>query len=353
MHMGINAGLTIRHVDLEAPRADEVLIRTVACGVCHTDIWVHQHYTNPMILGHEASGIVERVGDDVENLSVGDHVVTAYSWCGECESCLKGRTWECDSFSENFEGYRADGSTPFSFDGEPVIPLMREGGFSSYMVCHKNAVIKIDTDLDLRMFAPLGCGIMTGAGSVLNYLKPEAGSSIAVFGTGCVGLSAIMAARMSNCAPIIAIDRVTSRLDLAMELGATCCIDSGKADVEKAIKEICSGIDYAFDTSGDYVLLESMRKTLNPNASACGVGIGGALMLNSSERNDGKTWATTDTGFSVPPVFIPYLIASHKAGKFPFEKMLSWYRFSEIEAAFTASRTCTAIKPVVLMDESE
>ncbi|MDR1998217.1 MAG: zinc-binding dehydrogenase [Candidatus Margulisbacteria bacterium] len=219
------------------------------------------------------------------------------------------------------------------------------------MVCHQNSVIKVEPGLDLRILAPMGCGIMTGAGSVLNYLKPKTGKSIAVFGTGCVGLSAIMAARIKNCEPIIAVDRVASRLELAGELGATHCIDSRKVDIEKTIKNICGGLDYAFDTSGDSRLLKAMCKTLKPNAAACGVGIGGALTLNARERRDGKTWAVTDTGFSVPQLFIPQMIAYYKAGKFPFEKMLRFYRFEEIEKAFAASRACTAVKPVVLLDE--
>jgi aryl-alcohol dehydrogenase len=350
VHLGANAGLAVRELDLEEPRPDEVLIKTAACGVCHTDIWVRQNYPNPMVLGHEASGIVERAGSDAGNFTAGDHVVTAYNWCGECEACREGRTWECYRFSENFDGLRPDGSAPFSLDGEPVVPLMREGGFSSFMVCHKNSVVKVDPSLDLRVLAPLGCGVMTGAGSVLNHLKPKPGHPIAVFGTGCVGLSAIMAARIAGCDPIIAVDRVPSRLELAAELGAAHCIDSEKVDIEKMIKNICGGVDYAFDTSGSSRLLEAMRKTLNPNASACGVGIGGSIALNARERHDGKTWATTDTGFSVPYLFIPKLIDYYKAGKFPFEKMLRFYRFEEIEEAFAASRECVAIKPVVLMD---
>jgi aryl-alcohol dehydrogenase len=134
VHFGINSGLAIRELDLEEPRPDEVLIKTIACGVCHTDLWVQQNYSAPMVLGHEASGIVERVGRDVKDLAAGDHVVTAYNWCGECESCRDGRTWECDSFGDNFDGLRPDGSTPFSLNGKPVIPLMREGGFSSRIV---------------------------------------------------------------------------------------------------------------------------------------------------------------------------------------------------------------------------
>jgi aryl-alcohol dehydrogenase len=350
VHFGKNTELVIQEIDLEEPRPDEVLIKTVACGVCHTDIWVQQNYANAMVLGHEASGVIERVGSNVETLAAGDHVVIAYNWSGECEACRRGQTWECDYFDDNFDGLRPDGTTPFSLDGKPVVPLMREGGFAAKMVCHKNSVIKIDPSLDLRSFGPLGCGIMTGTGSVLNYLNPESGRPIAVFGTGSVGLSAIMAARIAGCDPIIAIDRVLSRLDLAIELGATHRVDGEKTDIAKTIKNICGGVDYAFDTSGSSRLLDAMRKILNPGASACGVGISGTLALNEHERRNGKSWTTTNTGFSVPPLFIPKLLEYHKAGQFPFEKMLRFYRFDEINEAFAASRACIAVKPVVLME---
>jgi aryl-alcohol dehydrogenase len=218
------------------------------------------------------------------------------------------------------------------------------------MVCHKNSVIKVDPAFILRFLGPLGCGIMTGAGSVLNYLNPEAGCPIAVFGTGCVGLSAIMAARIAGCDPIIAVDRVASRLSLAVEFGATHRIGGKKADVAKAIRNICGGVDYAFDTSGSSRLLDAMRHVLNPGASACGVGIGGALALNELERQEGKSWMTTDTGFSFPLLFIPKLLEYHKAGLLPFDKMIRFYRFEDINEAFAASRECAAVKPVVLME---
>jgi aryl-alcohol dehydrogenase len=353
IHFGKGAKLAVREIDLEEPRPDEVLIKTAACGVCHTDIWVQQNYTDTMILGHEASGIVERAGRDVMGIASGDHIITAYNWCGKCEACRDGRTWECDHFSDNFNGLRPDGTSPYSLNGEPVVPLMREGGFSTYMVCQRNSVIKVDPSLDLKLLGPLGCGIMTGAGSVLNYLKPEAGCPIAIFGTGCVGLSAVMAALIAGCDPIVAVDRVPSRLELAKELGATHCVDGEKSEIAQTIKDICGGADYAFDTSGSSRLLEAMRKVLNPGASACGVGIGGSLPLTERERRDGKSWATTDTGFSVPALFIPKLLEYYKAGKFPYEKMLTFYRFAEINEAFKANREFRAVKPVVLMQKMQ
>ena len=142
-------------------------------------------------------------------------------------------------------------------------------------------------------------------------------------------------------------------MKLAAELGATHCIDEAKRDIEKSIKNICGKVDYAFDTSGSSQLLEALRKVLNSGASACGVGIGGYLVLNERERREGKSWKITDTGFSAPPIFIPRLLEYHRAGIFPFEKMLRFYRFDEIIEAFEASRSCRVIKPVVLLEEFE
>jgi aryl-alcohol dehydrogenase len=159
-----------------------------------------------------------------------------------------------------------------------------------------------------------------------------------------------MAARIAGCDPIIAVDRVPSRLALAVELGATHCVDGEKADIAKTIKNICGGVDYAFDTSGSSRPLDAMRHVLNPGAAACGVGIGGALALNERERQEGKSWTTTDTGFSFPPLFIPELLEYYKSGQFPFDKMLRFYRFEEINEAFEANRASAAVKPVVLME---
>jgi aryl-alcohol dehydrogenase len=343
--------MVIREADLAEPRDDEVLVKIAACGVCHTDLWARQNMgRGPMILGHEVSGIIQKTGKAVRHLEAGDHVVLAYTYCGVCDSCKDDRTYECDHFSDNFNGWREDGTSPLSIAGQPLAPLMRLGGFAAYTVCHKNGVTKVDAGLDLRILGPLGCGIMTGAGSVFNYLKPEPGKPIAVFGTGCVGLSALMAAKIADCNPIIAVDRIQSRLEMAEELGATHGISGGKKDIAGIIKKICGGLDYAFDTSGNALLLEGMRKVLNPGAAACGVGIGGSLVLNAAERRQGKSWETTNAGFSVPQKFIPQLIKWYQKGKFPFDTMIRFFPFDDINEAFAAARTGEVIKPVVILE---
>lgn len=214
----------MRELDLEDPRDDEVLVKVTACGICHTDIVMRG---GASLLGHETSGTVVKTGKKVRGFKPGDRVIATYTHCGVCSACKDNRTYQCEHFHRFFDGERPDGSTPFSLNGTPVFPLMRQGGFSTYTVCHKNALTGVVTALDLKSLAPVGCGVMTGAGSVMNYLKPAKGKPLAVFGTGAVGLSAVLAARVCGCAPIIAVDKIAARLDMAHEFGATCCLNTG------------------------------------------------------------------------------------------------------------------------------
>jgi aryl-alcohol dehydrogenase len=343
--------LAITELDLAEPRDQEVLVKISACGVCHTDLWVQdysRHY--PIVLGHETSGIIEKTGKGVTGLQPGDPVVLSYTYCGECEACRSGRTYECEHLYDFFEGLRLDGTSPRSLRGKPVAALIGQGGFAAYTVCHKNTVVKVDGGFDLQLLGPLGCGVLTGAGSVLNCLKPAKKKAIAIGGVGCVGLSALMAAKRSGCSPIIAIDRIPGRLEMAKELGATHCINGDETDISAEIKKFCGGVDYAFDTSGNRRLLDALRIRLNPGASACGVGIGGSMNLSRKEKEQGKTWEDTTAGWSVPQKLIPRLLAWHKAGKFPFDRMIKVFPFDEINEAFEANRSGSVIKPVVVID---
>jgi aryl-alcohol dehydrogenase len=338
----------MEELDLEDPRDDEVLVKVAACGVCHTDMVMRGgHY----LLGHETSGIVVKNGKKVRKFKPGDWVIATYTYCGKCSACKEGRTYECDSVYQFFGGERPDGSTPFSLNGKRVSPLMRQGGFSTFTVCHENALTIANTTLDLRSLAPVGCGVMTGAGSVMNYLKPQKGKPLAVFGTGAVGLSAVLAAGICGCDPIIAVDKNSARLNMASEFGATYCINTIEVeDVVTTIRDICGGIDYGFDTSGSRTLLENLRLTLNREGKACGVGIGGSINFNRKEHGEGKTWGSPDTGWSVPQKFIPHLLTLQKEGVFPFEKMIHFYPFDQINQAFKDAEEGKTIKPVLVME---
>jgi aryl-alcohol dehydrogenase len=344
-----NSGIFVmKELDLEDPKEDEVLVKITACGICHTDIAMRGA---GYLLGHETGGTVVKTGKKAGGFKPGDRVIITYTHCGVCDACMDNRTYQCEHFHRFFDGERPDGSTPFSLDGEPVFPLMRQGGFSTYTVCHKNALTVAATALDLKYLAPAGCGVMTGAGSVMNYLKPAKGKSLAVFGTGAVGLSAVLAARVYGCTPIIAVDKISARLNMAREFGATCCINTGETEnVASAIKDACGGIDYGFDTSGHHTLLEHLRLALNKGGKACGVGIGGSIRFGRKERDEGKTWGCPDTGWSVPQKFIPQLLALQEKGDFPFEKMIRFYPFDQINQAFKDVEEGRVIKPVLVME---
>jgi aryl-alcohol dehydrogenase len=366
--------LAVTELDLEEPRDDEVLVRVSACGVCHTDLWAREAGIAPVILGHETSGVVvetgARVGKGGSHLARGDRVILTYTWCGRCEACREKRIWECAEFSDNFSGWRPDGTSPFSRKGKPLPPFMRQGGFSTYTVCHQNAVVKVTGGEDLRLLGPLSCGIITGAGSVLNYLQPERGRNwssakprssakpwsspkpLAVGGTGTVGLSAILAAKHAGAGPIIAIDRAPLKLETAKLFGADYCVNGDEvADIGAEIKRLVGGLDYAFDTSGSRTVLEGLQKSLNPGARACGVGIGGEMRLSSAERRQGKSWESTTQGFSFPPAMIRKLLSWHRAGKFPFDRMIQFFDLEHVNEAFEAGAAGTVIKPVVVMPD--
>lgn len=220
--------LSLCSIEVEEPRADEALVKIVACGICHTDIMMqHGNGNIPFLLGHEGSGIIEKVGSNVTDFSPGDSVVISYTSCGHCPSCARKRPFQCENlYNPFFLGYREDGTTSASLNGTPVPTLIGQGSFAEYAVVHRSSLVKVDQALDLRVLAPLGCGMMTGAGAVVNYLKPEKGSSILICGLGAVGFGALTAAKQSECGTIIVIDRVSERLKLAEKFGATHIIYS-------------------------------------------------------------------------------------------------------------------------------
>jgi aryl-alcohol dehydrogenase len=220
------------------PRSDEVLVRIVAVGMCHTDMVARdQLYAVPLpvVLGHEGSGVVEQIGSHVKKVAVGDHVVLTYLWCGHCKPCLRGDLTYCEHFyALNFNAAREDGSTSTFTAGNTPEPVhdhfFGQSSFGTFALVHERNVIKVPHDAPLELLGPLGCGIQTGAGAVINALKVNPGSSFAAFGGGAVGLSAVMAARAAGATTIISADVVPARLTLAMELGATHTINSRETD---------------------------------------------------------------------------------------------------------------------------
>lgn len=348
----------IVELTLDEPRPDEVRVRLVATGVCHTDAIVRdQVYPTPLpaVLGHEGAGVVEAVGSMVGFVSPGDHVVLAPNSCGSCEQCLTGRPAYCaDFFARNFAGTRPDGSTAFSDDGAVSSHFFGQSSFATHANVAARSVVKVDPSLPLELLGPLGCGLQTGAGAVINSLEVEPGSSIAVFGTGAVGCAALMAAAAVGATTIIAIDIVDSRLATALELGATHTINSRSADVAAEIERITSGrgLDYTLDTTGIPAVLRQAAEVLGIGGTVALVGapapgtevsfeVGGSLLK-------GWRFRTIIEGDSVPQVFVPQLISLWQQGRFPIEKLTRAFAFAEINEAFEASASGEVIKPVLV-----
>lgn len=344
---------TVEEVSLSAPKSNEVLVKVAATGVCHTDAVARDLGISPypIVLGHEGAGIVEQVGENVTRLAPGDHVVMSFAHCGQCENCLTGRPTVCARFNElNFGGRMEDGTYRLHQGDAELGTFFGQSSFGTHVVAHERNVVKVDKDVDLALLGPLGCGIQTGAGTVLNRLKPEFGTSIAIYGCGAVGLSAIMAARIANCQYIFAIDVHDSRLKLAKELGATHSLNGKHVDVVKEIKAASGGgTHYAVESTGAPPVVRQCLNALRPLGQAAIVGV--TPEMNIDVHNDlmaeGKSMIGVIEGDSVPRVFIPKLIEFYKAGKFPFDKLIKFYNFDQINQAFEDSANGSAIKPIL------
>ncbi len=348
----------IEDVRLGAPRPTEVLVRVVASGVCHTDMVVrNQDFTAPlpMVLGHEGSGVVEAVGADVTTISPGDHVVMTYMSCGLCDTCESGHPAHCEHMGPlNFGGGRLDGSSSTQdHDDKPVHDhFFGQSSFAQYALANERNVVVVPKDVPLELLGPLGCGIQTGAGSVLNALGVHAGSSFVAFGAGAVGLSAIMAARVAGATTIIAADVNEARLKLALELGASHVINSAQVDPVAEVRRITGGgADYTLECSGRAQVLRQAIDSLGI-FGVCGiVGATKEGTEVSFNVNDvmipGRRIMGIVQGDVVAKTFIPVLIDLYRQGRFPFDRLVRFYDFSEINQAVEDSERGVTIKPIL------
>ena len=345
-------------VELDEPQPGEVLVKIVATGMCHTDLAVRdQHLPLPLpaVLGHEGAGIVIKTGTGVDKVRPGDHVVMSYGSCGVCANCLAGRPAYCLSFVPyNVGTRRPNGTCTITSHGEPITAcFFYQSSFATYAITHFRNLVKVPNDLPLDVLAPLGCGIQTGAGAVLNCLRASPGSSIAVFGAGAVGLSAIMAASVAGCANIIAVDVQDNRLSLARELGASTVINAKETDAVAAVRDASSGgTDYAVEATGIPAVMTQAFDGLNATGVLVVLGVapaGATVNVDASALLGGKTIRGAIEGESVPEVFIPRLIALWQAGRFPFDKLARYYTFDQINEAARDSERGTAIKPIIRM----
>jgi aryl-alcohol dehydrogenase len=308
----------------------------------------------PVVLGHEGAGVVERVGRGVRKVAPGDPVVLTYGLCGRCRPCLRGDATYCERFYPlNFGGGREDGSTATRGARGPVHDhFFGQSSFGSLALAYERNVVKVPADAPLERLGPLGCGIQTGAGAVLNALRVAPGSSFAVFGGGAVGLSAVMAARVAGATTIVAADVVPARLELARKLGATHTVNSRESDPVASVRDVTGGgADFTLESSGRP---EVLRQAIDALAIRGTCGIVGAPALGTEASFDvngvmtaGKRIVGIIEGDSVPDLFIPLLIDLHMQGRFPFDELVKFYPFEQIDRAAADSEKGLTIKPIV------
>jgi aryl-alcohol dehydrogenase len=354
-----NTPLSLEDLELDDPRPGEILVRVVATGVCHTDIIVRDGMLptpQPVVLGHEGAGVVERVGEGVAKVVPGDHVVMTFNSCGGCANCIDGAEVYCfDFFAHNFAATRSDGSTAISNGDESIHSnFFGQSSFATHALCHGRNVVKVPTDVPLELLGPLACGIQTGAGAVMNALGVTAGRSFAVFGTGSVGLAAVMAAKIVGADPIIAVDIDSSRLAFAETVGATHTIDSGQTDATDEIMRITgSGLNFALETTGLGTVIRNAVDALAPRGT-CGIlgasALGTEITLDEVHfMSGGRRLMGIVEGEAHPDTFIPKLIDLYRSGDFPFDRLVTYYELDQIADAFHDSETGSTIKPIVRM----
>ncbi|MFI6865053.1 NAD(P)-dependent alcohol dehydrogenase [Streptomyces sp. NPDC050421] len=347
------APFTIRDADLEDPRPHEVLVRMTAVGVCHTDLGMRDawpRHLTPMVFGHEGAGLVEAVGPEVTGLSPGDHVCLTFASCGTCEQCAANHPAYCHAAQAlNFSGGREDGTTALSLDGTRLhAGFFGQSSFATHAVVHERGVVKVPSDLPAAIAAPLGCGGQTGAGTVLNRLRPEPGSSLVVLGAGGVGLSALMAALAVGCDPVVAVDPVASRRALAVDLGAEAALAPGDGMVASLRDLTGGGAHHVVETTGRPEMARRAVGALRPRGELALLGLGGEVtfdvmgLLAKGVRVHGVIEGDSDPGR-----FVPELIGLHRRGLFPIDRLVSTFPFEEIEAAVAAMRDGSVVKPVL------
>jgi aryl-alcohol dehydrogenase len=360
---GINENFKIEKIQINDQLSPhDVRVHIVASGICHTDEAVRNgqggDFPFPAVLGHEGAGIVTEVGSAVRSTKTGDHVVLCYDYDGYCKNCLNGRPAACINWNRlNMEGTKIDGSVPFyTEDGTPIKMLFNQSSFATETIVDDRNVTVIDSDIDLRKVGPLGCGFVTGSGTVFNGLKPEVGSSIAIFGTGAVGLGALMAAKIAGCSKVICIDIVPKRLEIAKGLGADYVINSKENDAVAEVKKITGGgTNYIIDTTG---ITPVMQQGFDSLAS------GGIFVPLAVTRHEfkidhpfadltayEKTVKGVLMGEAVPQKAIPELIEFWQQGKFPFDSLEKFFTLDQINEANQASSSGEVIKPVLIIDD--
>ncbi len=352
----LNGPFTLETTELDDLRQDEILVRIEASGVCHTDVSAQGVTPLPAVLGHEGTGFVQAVGSGVHRVKPGDRVIMSYPFCGTCQHCLEGRAYICEhSFRLNFKGARLDGSKTITLNGEAISSaFFQQSSFSTHSITLERDVVPVGENHPSEMLAAIPCGVQTGAGAILNTFKVGPRDSLAVFGAGAVGLSAIMAGYLSGASPLIAIDIIEERLQLALELGATHALNATQGDTVQRIREIIPhGVSFSFETTSD---VKAFNNALDCLAMG---GVCGTVTVPQSGQSfpftprvllaRGASLCGIIQGSSIPNTFLPKILKMNREGRFPYDRLISTYDFSDINKAFEDAKAGRTIKPVLKM----
>ena len=357
--------LKMEEIDVELPKKGEVLVRIVASGVCHTDAFTlsgdDPEGVFPSVLGHEGGGIVEMVGEGVTSVEVGDHVIPLYTAeCGECKFCTSGKTNLCQAVRETQgKGLMPDGTSRFSKDGEPIYHYMGCSTFSEYTVLPEISLAKVNKSAPLEEVCLLGCGVTTGMGAVLNTAKVKEGDTVAIFGLGGIGLSAIIGARMAGASRIIGIDINESKFDLATQLGATDLVNPKNFDkpIQEVIVEMTDGgVDYSFECIGNVNVMRSALECCHKGwGESVIIGVAGAgqeISTRPFQLVTGRVWRGSAFGGVKGRSELPGIVERYLEGEFGLQEFITHTMgLDGINDAFDLMHKGESIRSVVHMDK--
>jgi S-(hydroxymethyl)glutathione dehydrogenase/alcohol dehydrogenase len=348
--------LSVEEVEVDLPRPHEVLIRTAAAGVCHSDLhFLEGSYSweLPTVLGHEAAGIVERVGTEVTTVKPGDHVVTCLSvFCGQCEPCLTGRMSLCAGAHTR----RAVGTKPRLMQaGEPIHQFLNLSAFAEQMLVHEHACTAIRPDMPLDRAALIGCAVTTGIGSVIHTANVRAGETVAVIGCGGVGLAAIQGAVLAGAGRIIAIDRVLAKLELARALGATDLVEAISGDMVERVRDLTSGgVHYSFEAVGTKLTTQDAFAMLRPGGTATVIGmipVGTKIELEGSDFLEEKRIQGSHMGSNRFPIDMPRYADFYMRGRLNLDAMISArVRLDQVNDALAQLKRGEIARSVIIFD---
>lgn len=353
--------LSIEEVEVQPPQKGEVRVKIVATGVCHTDAFTlsgdDPEGVFPSILGHEGGGIVESVGEGVTSVKPGDHVIPLYTpECGECKFCLSGKTNLCQKIRETQgKGLMPDGTTRFSINGKPIYHYMGTSTFSEYTVLPEISLAKVNPKAPLEEVCLLGCGVTTGMGAVMNTAKVEEGATVAIFGLGGIGLSAVIGSVMAKASRIIAIDINESKFELAKKLGATDCVNP--KDYDKPIQEVIvdmtdGGVDYSFECIGNVNVMRSALECCHKGwGESVIIGVAGAgqeICTRPFQLVTGRVWKGTAFGGVKGRSELPDYVERYLAGEFKLDDFITHTMpLEDINKAFDLMHEGKSIRSVI------